>query len=738
MKWQRFFVYEEEDNSSIIGITRNIARNLHLLFFLLFWVAGFATFTGEDPYIYLFMNFVFIPPLVFFWTPVFQNKFFDKETSFGKKLLVYLFLYTIVGVFFLYWMFYRSWRGEKLNLQTDSTAEQTPKNPSSQRKSDFKHRDRVKEILDEDEEIEFVFTANQFRFGNTNRSVGKNYTIFTNKRVLLYTARAIRKDSVDMLPYEEIIDIDFKKGIMLNRRVTLKSLGGEIIIKTQDINSDSFKELERIYNINSATPEQPEDSNYLSVLTPLINKNLAKAEDVRTVEVKQGSFIHQIILNRDTGAGHLVLLDDVDSAQAQRIAKNHLYVEEIDTEESVPALQGTQTSSKSVTVGVNSVKQGLAIIGAVLENQQGKTDLTEIEIRFRDSSGWSESFQLQEELEANADDFQLLDRVWRSEAPESLEDKKKEVLREVVQAVFSNKDTDEAEESLQEYEEEREELLSNFYHNYQEEIDSFLEEHGAGNKEQVRKLEKLLEKRQGEQVSLQDLELVINEKWRERQKKSLKERLEEYEPENTDEYVEAFVKEMGGGNQKSRQLLSEILDERFTVVEDLVNSKLEELREQKEQEKFEEELGLKDDNEGKEVEDTDALEDLKQAEYEWSEVENMEGIEFEYFLEELFTEAGYNARVTTASNDQGADLVLEKPYETVVVQAKRYQGKVSNSAVQEITGARNHYDADRAIVVTTKGFTSSAKELAESNDVELWGKKELTEKIDKYLNKSKI
>ena len=106
------------------------------------------------------------------------------------------------------------------------------------------------------------------------------------------------------------------------------------------------------------------------------------------------------------------------------------------------------------------------------------------------------------------------------------------------------------------------------------------------------------------------------------------------------------------------------------------------------------------------------------------------GYEFEDYLKNLFELLGYTAVQTPSSGDQGADLILSKDDEKIVVQAKKYDGKVPNKAVQEIAAAKNYYDADRAMVVTNSSFTKSAIELAFSNDVELWDGRKLKNVIE--------
>lgn len=108
-----------------------------------------------------------------------------------------------------------------------------------------------------------------------------------------------------------------------------------------------------------------------------------------------------------------------------------------------------------------------------------------------------------------------------------------------------------------------------------------------------------------------------------------------------------------------------------------------------------------------------------------SRIDKMKGIEFEEYLKAVFEKKGYKVEITPRSNDYGADLVCVGKGETVVVQAKRYEGNVGNSAIQEVVAAREYYDADRCIVVTNSYFTKNAVKLAEANDVELWDRNEL-------------
>ena len=77
------------------------------------------------------------------------------------------------------------------------------------------------------------------------------------------------------------------------------------------------------------------------------------------------------------------------------------------------------------------------------------------------------------------------------------------------------------------------------------------------------------------------------------------------------------------------------------------------------------------------------------------------------------------ARARESSHDQGADLLLYRPGEKIAVQAKRYNSKVTNQAIQEVVGSLQFYNADKGWVVTTNTFTQSALDLAKANNVEL-------------------
>lgn len=100
-------------------------------------------------------------------------------------------------------------------------------------------------------------------------------------------------------------------------------------------------------------------------------------------------------------------------------------------------------------------------------------------------------------------------------------------------------------------------------------------------------------------------------------------------------------------------------------------------------------------------------------------VDEMTGREFEEYLRVLFREKGYQVQLTSTTGDFGADLIMSTKNKKIVVQAKRYKKNVGLKAVQEISTAKNHFNADDCWVVTNSYYTEPAKKLAASNRVRL-------------------
>ncbi|MBS0984063.1 restriction endonuclease [Gluconobacter cerinus] len=103
----------------------------------------------------------------------------------------------------------------------------------------------------------------------------------------------------------------------------------------------------------------------------------------------------------------------------------------------------------------------------------------------------------------------------------------------------------------------------------------------------------------------------------------------------------------------------------------------------------------------------------------------MDPFDYERHCALLLEQAGWNARVTQASGDQGADIIATKGGRKIVVQCKLYSQPVGNKAVQEIYTAKQHQQADEAIVASNAGYTIPARQLAATTGVHLLHHQEL-------------
>ncbi|MED5102425.1 restriction endonuclease [Niallia circulans] len=111
-----------------------------------------------------------------------------------------------------------------------------------------------------------------------------------------------------------------------------------------------------------------------------------------------------------------------------------------------------------------------------------------------------------------------------------------------------------------------------------------------------------------------------------------------------------------------------------------------------------------------------------------NEIDSMSGIEFEEYLEVLFKKLGYKVKRTKASNDYGADLILNGE-SRIAIQAKRYNKTVGVKAIQEVNSARQYYNTTYAWVITNNYFSSNAINLANVTNVKLVDRDELVDLI---------
>lgn len=104
-----------------------------------------------------------------------------------------------------------------------------------------------------------------------------------------------------------------------------------------------------------------------------------------------------------------------------------------------------------------------------------------------------------------------------------------------------------------------------------------------------------------------------------------------------------------------------------------------------------------------------------------SDMDLMEGHEFEYYCADLLRRAGFlEVEVTRGSGDYGIDILAERDGVTYAIQCKRYDGPVGVKAVQEAYAGRDYYDRMVGAVMTNQYFTRPAVEVAQKLKILLW------------------
>jgi restriction system protein len=112
--------------------------------------------------------------------------------------------------------------------------------------------------------------------------------------------------------------------------------------------------------------------------------------------------------------------------------------------------------------------------------------------------------------------------------------------------------------------------------------------------------------------------------------------------------------------------------------------------------------------------------------------ETMDGIDYEHYCADILRNCGWEAIVSKASNDFGADIIAKMNGITVAIQCKRYSKPIGISAVQEVVTGQQYYDADHAAVVTNNSFTPSARTTAIKTNVILIHHEELQNLAEKF------
>ena len=88
------------------------------------------------------------------------------------------------------------------------------------------------------------------------------------------------------------------------------------------------------------------------------------------------------------------------------------------------------------------------------------------------------------------------------------------------------------------------------------------------------------------------------------------------------------------------------------------------------------------------------------------------GTDYEYFVRDILTAAGYSVRRVGGSGDLGADLLVTTPAGLVVIQCKFYSQPVGYTAIQEAYTACALYSAEFSIVCSNARFSRQARRTA--------------------------
>lgn len=113
------------------------------------------------------------------------------------------------------------------------------------------------------------------------------------------------------------------------------------------------------------------------------------------------------------------------------------------------------------------------------------------------------------------------------------------------------------------------------------------------------------------------------------------------------------------------------------------------------------------------------------------QLDEMEGLDFEYYCADLLRSRGFiEVEVTRSSGDYGIDILAEKEGVTYAIQCKRYNAPVGVKAIQEAYAGRDFYDRMVGCVLTNQYFTQPAVDAAQKLKILLWDRDYLEEMID--------
>jgi restriction system protein len=95
---------------------------------------------------------------------------------------------------------------------------------------------------------------------------------------------------------------------------------------------------------------------------------------------------------------------------------------------------------------------------------------------------------------------------------------------------------------------------------------------------------------------------------------------------------------------------------------------------------------------------------------------NIDPSVFERVVASVYEDCGYKSRVTGRSGDEGIDIILDGPDNSLIgVQVKRYKGAIQVEQLRSLTGSLFLQGITRGIFVTTSGFTRGADDVVQKS-----------------------
>jgi restriction system protein len=114
------------------------------------------------------------------------------------------------------------------------------------------------------------------------------------------------------------------------------------------------------------------------------------------------------------------------------------------------------------------------------------------------------------------------------------------------------------------------------------------------------------------------------------------------------------------------------------------------------------------------------------------QLRNIDWFQFEKIVGLTFRKLGYSVTTRGGANpDGGIDLIIEKDGQRTAIQCKHWKTwKVGASDVRELVGAITHAEIQKGIIVTIRGYTREAKQLAEEDGIEIVNELGLTRMLE--------